>query len=69
MEPDIYLASDPLTYAVQATHRSPSWKLFQGWRSREKNRRAGLLGGGTRKGQALLKRLAQSDHIKASQRP
>ncbi|MDK2743363.1 MAG: hypothetical protein H8K03_05520 [Nitrospira sp.] len=57
----IYPADLPVTQALRATHRSPSWKLFDGWRPRRKNRQAGLLGSGTRRGQALLKRLAQRE--------
>ena len=56
-----YFAHLPVKHALDTTRRSPSWKLFQGWRPRQKNRHAGLLGSGTRKGQALIKRLARQE--------
>ncbi|MCP9439700.1 MAG: hypothetical protein NNA20_10975 [Nitrospira sp.] len=54
--------SAPQTFGT--TRRSPSWILFQGYRPRWKNRRAGLIGSGTRKGQALIKRLARQERGK-----
>jgi len=52
----------PVKYAFDATRRSPHWKLFQGCRPRQKNRQGGLLGSGTRMGQALVKRLAREEN-------
>ena len=57
-----YAAYFPVKYAFGDTHRSPLWKLFQGCRPRHKNRQAGLLGSGTRMGQALVKRLARREN-------
>jgi hypothetical protein len=57
----VHFANLPVTHALRATRRSPNWKLFQGWRPRRKNRQAGLIGSGTRKGQALVKRLARRE--------
>lgn len=49
----------------RATPPSPHWRLFWGSRPRWKNRRAGLIGSGTRKGQALIKRLARQERSKS----
>lgn len=57
-----YAAYLPVKHAFDETRRSPRWKLFQGWRPRHKNRQAGLLGSGTRMGQALVKRLARQEN-------
>ena len=57
----VHLANLPVTQALRATRRSPNWRLFRGWRPRRKNRQAGLIGSGTRKGQALVKRLARRE--------
>ncbi|MCP9471094.1 MAG: hypothetical protein NNA31_14000 [Nitrospira sp.] len=53
----------PLTQTLREVRRSPRWTLFQGRRPRWKNRQAGLIGGGTRKGQALIKRLARLERV------
>lgn len=53
------LITPPHIPPPQPAPHSPHWRLFQGSRPRWKNRRAGLIGGGTRKGQALIKRLAR----------
>lgn len=54
----------PAPQTLGATRRSARWILFQGHRPRWKNRRAGLIGGGTRKVQALIKRLARQERGK-----
>lgn len=54
-----YLSTPPITHTLREARRSPRWTLFRGRRPRWKNRRAGLIGSGTRKGQALIKRLAR----------
>lgn len=54
----------PTPQTFGTTRRSPSWILFQGHRPRWKNRQAGLIGGGTRKVQALIKRLARQERGK-----
>jgi hypothetical protein len=43
--------------AFMETRSSPNWRLYRGWIPRPKNQRAARLGNGTRRGQALLKRL------------
>lgn len=53
----------PLTQTLREVRRSPRWTLFRGRRPRWKNRQAGLIGGGTRKGQALIKRLARLERV------
>lgn len=47
----------PVQRALIETRPSPSWRLYRGWVPRKKNRQAGLIGNGTRRGQASLKRL------------
>lgn len=47
----------PVQRALMETRPSPSWRLYRGWIPRRSNQRAAQLGNGTRKGQALLKRL------------
>jgi hypothetical protein len=47
----------PVQRALMEARPSPSWRLYQGWIPRKRNRRAARLGNGTRRGQALLKRL------------
>lgn len=51
----------PLPQSTHTTSHAPHWRLFRGSRPRWKNRRAGLIGSGRRKGQALIKRLAQQE--------
>ncbi|CUQ64988.1 hypothetical protein [Candidatus Nitrospira inopinata] len=53
------LPTAPIMQTLREIRRSPRWTLFQGRRPRWKNRQAGLIGSGTRKGQALIKRLAR----------
>lgn len=60
-----YAAYFPVKYAFDATRPSPRWKLFQGCRPRQKNRQAGLLGSGTRMGQALVKRLTREENARS----
>jgi hypothetical protein len=52
----------PVQRALIETRPSPSWRLYQGWIPRKKNRRAARIGNGTRRGQALLKRLDARGH-------
>lgn len=47
----------PVQRALRETRPSPTWRLYKGWIPRKRNQRAARLGNGTRKGQALLKRL------------
>lgn len=47
----------PVQRALMETCPSPSWRLYKGWIPRKRNQRAARLGNGTRRGQALLKRL------------
>lgn len=47
----------PVQRALIETRPSPSWRLYKGWIPRTRNQRAARLGNGTRRGQALLKRL------------
>jgi len=47
----------PVQQALMETRPSPSWRLYKGWIPRKNNQRASRLGNGTRRGQALLKRL------------
>ncbi|MFN3680852.1 MAG: hypothetical protein ACK4VP_02255 [Nitrospira sp.] len=53
----------PLTHTLREVRRSPHWTLFRGRRPRWKNRQAGLIGGGTRKGQALIKHLTRLERV------
>lgn len=46
--------------ALRETGPSPTWRLYKGWIPRKRNQRASQLGNGTRRGQALLKRLDRS---------
>ncbi len=50
----------PVQRALRETRPSPSWRLYKGWIPRKRNQRAARLGNGTRRGQALLKRLGGS---------
>ena len=47
----------PVQRALIEIRPSPSWRLYKGWIPRRNNQRAGRLGNGTRRGQALLRRL------------
>lgn len=47
----------PVGRALVETRVSPSWRLFQGRRPSQKNRRAARVGNGTRTAIAMLKRL------------
>ena len=47
----------PVQRALLDSRPSPSWRLYRGWIPRQKNRQAGRIGNGTRRAQALLKRL------------
>ena len=47
----------PVQRALMETRLSPTWRLYRGWIPRKSNQRAARLGNGTRRGQALLKRL------------
>lgn len=47
----------PVGKALVETRVSPSWRLFQGRRPSQKNRRAARIGNGTRMAIAMLKRL------------
>ncbi len=51
----------PVEEALMATRLSQPWRSLQRRRPQQKNRRSGLLGSGTRKGQALLKKLERAD--------
>ncbi|MCA1957325.1 MAG: hypothetical protein LDL14_02190 [Nitrospira sp.] len=59
----LHLPTTPIIQTLREVNRSPRWTLFQGRRPRWKNRQAGLIGGGTRKGQALIKRLARLERV------
>lgn len=47
----------PVERALVETRTLPRSSLFRAWRPRQKNWHAGLKGNGTRRAQALLKRL------------
>jgi len=53
----------PVGRALVETHRSPNWRLVQGWRPSQKNRRAARIGNGTRMAIAMLKRLQAREGI------
>jgi hypothetical protein len=59
----------PVQLALIETRPSPSWRLYRGWIPRQKNRRAARIGNGTRRGQALLKRLHAQEPTNNKKRP
>jgi hypothetical protein len=66
--PTLPISLLPVQRALIETRPSPSWRLYRGWVPRKKNRQAGLIGNGTRRGQALLKRLDAQEHAKNKNR-
>jgi hypothetical protein len=59
--PRSYTSLLPVERALVDLHPSPPWRLYKGPLVPRKARNAGLLGIGTRKGRALLKRLAREE--------
>lgn len=65
--PTLPISLLPVQRALIETRPSASWRLYRGWILR-KNRQAGLIGNGTRRARALLKRLDAREHAKNKNR-